>query len=70
MASEWLKLTGEVTKTSVYVNLTNAVSIFPYGRGSEIWFLGSTGKEGRVQVKESPEMILERLGQVRNAQRP
>jgi hypothetical protein len=68
MASEWLTLTGTTLKKSVYVNLANASSIFANGRGSDIWFISDSGKEGKIQVDEPPEVILTRLSEVKRAQ--
>jgi hypothetical protein len=70
MGSEWVELTpaeGGITGP-VYVNLSNANSINPDGKGSAIWFLGDTGPEGRIYVTESPAKILELL-EVRRAHR-
>jgi hypothetical protein len=41
MADEWVKLTAadkEWNKAKIYVNLSNATSIWPKEKGSEIWF--------------------------------
>jgi hypothetical protein len=69
MASEWLTLTGAASKKPIYVNLANASSIFPNGKGSDIWFLTDAGKEGKLQVDEPPDVILMRLGEVKRSQR-
>jgi hypothetical protein len=59
MASEWIKLTDHELNEAVYVNLANARQIRPaLGGGSAIWFLGGVGRDGMVQVKESPEKVL------------
>jgi hypothetical protein len=69
MASEWVKLTNDASKATIYVNLANASSVFPYGRGAEIWFLANAGGEGKIQVSESPDVIMQRLGEVKSARR-
>jgi hypothetical protein len=68
MASEWLTLTGTALKKPIYVNLANASSIFGNGKGSDIWFISDSGREGKIQVDEPPEVILTRLGEVKRAQ--
>jgi hypothetical protein len=70
MASEWIKLTGltdEAEKLEIYVNLTNARSIWPKDGGSEIWFRAGAGKDGTIRVKESPKKIFRILRKVPNA---
>lgn len=69
MASEWVKLTVKGDKPDTYVNLTNASSIFHKGEVAEIWFLSGSGEEGKIQVKESPDKIIELLNEVKNANR-
>lgn len=71
MASEWVKLTVKHAKPenapNAYVNLANASSIFPQGKGAEIWFLSGSGEEGKIQVEESPDKVIALLDDVRNA---
>ncbi len=68
MASEWVKLWDEGSKSDVYVNLINVSSIYPTKKGgSEIWFLVGAGKDGWIQVKESPEAVLALLDEVKSA---
>jgi hypothetical protein len=58
MASEWIKLTKDETNEFVYLNLAKASSIFrAMGGGSTIWFLLDAGKNGSVNVKETPEEV-------------
>lgn len=70
MASEWVKLTVKGDKQDTYVNLMNASAIFAKGEVAEIWFLSGSGEEGKIQVKESPDEIIARLNEVKNAHRP
>jgi hypothetical protein len=69
MVSEWVKLTDKDGK-DIYVNLANASSISPKKGGSEIWFLGGAGNEGRVHVEEPPEKVLALVDEVKSATRP
>jgi hypothetical protein len=71
MASEWIKLTDDEINESVYVNLANARSIIrTMNGGSAIWFLGGIGKDGRVNVKETPEEVLALIDEVKSAKGP
>ena len=69
MASEWVKLTSEEAGAAgpIHVNLANASSIYPNGKGSVIWFLAGVGAEGKVYVTESPTEVLKLLSEVRRA---
>jgi hypothetical protein len=69
MASEWLTLTGAASKKSIYVNMANASSLIPNGTGSDILFQCDPGKEGKIQVAESPNVILTRLSEIKRSQR-
>jgi len=64
MASEWVKLTEQDDKEpTVWVNLTNASILAEHKGGSRIWFVADT-KNATIDVKESPEEVLRKAGEV------
>jgi hypothetical protein len=70
MASEWVKLTPQgKPEETVYVNLSKASSVWSLEKGSEIWFLAGVGENGLVRVNESPDTVLAKLQEAKNAHR-
>ena len=67
MASEWVELFDTDDNVSVFVNLSNASSIYPQKpRGSVIWFpqyLGET-EEYNIHVREDPKEIIQKVREV------
>ncbi len=59
MTSEWIKLTSQGGE-DIHVNLAKASTIEVHKKGSRIWFLAG-GKDGTIDVSETPEEILEKL---------
>jgi hypothetical protein len=68
MASEWVKLTSQSNEEPIHVNLANASTIESHKRGSRIWFLAGD-KDRTVDVSETADEILNRLGEVQGVNR-
>ena len=69
MDAQWIKLKLQDDESKdVYVNLANASSIWPHGKGSNIRFLAVEDQEwnGHIFVRESPDEIFRRLREVPN----
>jgi hypothetical protein len=63
MADKWVKLTPKEEgwiPSEIYVNLSNATSIWPIEGGAQIWFFASKDKNGHFEVTESPGEIIEK----------
>ena len=62
MPEKWVKLTPKEhgwEPPEIYVNLSNATSIWPIEGGAQIWFFASNDKAGHFEVTESPSKIIE-----------
>jgi hypothetical protein len=68
MASEWVKLTSQSNEEPIHVNLANASTIESHKRGARIWFLAGD-KDRTVDVSETADEILNRLGEVQGVNR-
>ena len=64
MADQWVQLTSssedEDKGTKFYANLRHAISVWPNGDGSTIWYHASGEMSGCYDVEESPEQIIQK----------
>ncbi len=65
MTHQWVRCTSHSDDETIYVNLAHASMIKAHNTGARITL--ATADEQWFEVTESPAQIIERLGQVQNA---
>ena len=68
VSSGWIKLTLQESGKTIHVNLANASTIEDHKKGTRIWFLANA-RDGTIDVSETADQILNRLGEIKSAGR-